>query len=180
MVCAISTGTDHDMASYQYIYVMNSVSKTFPGGKKVLEGITLSFFPGAKIGVLGPNGSGKSTLLKIMGGVDKEYTGEAWAAKGANVGYLAQEPHLDPDKTVFENVLEGLSPIKAMVDRFNAIGLEMAEPDADYDSLMAEMGELQEKIDAVDGWELDRTVEIAMDALRCPPADSPVTKLSGG
>ncbi|MBI2233923.1 MAG: energy-dependent translational throttle protein EttA [Micavibrio aeruginosavorus] len=168
------------MASYQYVYVMSGVTKIFPNGKKILENVTLSFLPGAKIGVLGPNGAGKSTLMKIMGGIDKEFTGEAWAAKGASVGYLAQEPHLDPAKTVFENVLEGLAPIKAMVERFNAIGLEMAEDGADYDALMAEMGELQEKIDAVDGWELDRTIEIAMDALRCPPSDADVTKLSGG
>ncbi|HEY0902023.1 MAG TPA: ATP-binding cassette domain-containing protein, partial [Micavibrio sp.] len=168
------------MASYEYVYVMNSLSKTYPGGKKVLENITLSFFPGAKIGVLGPNGAGKSTLLKIMAGEDKEYTGEAWVAKGARVGYLKQEPYLDPSKTVQENVMEGLAPVKAMVDRFNAIGMEMAEPDADYDKLMEEMGNLQEQIDAVNGWELERTVEIAMDALRCPPADADVTKLSGG
>lgn len=168
------------MASYEYVYVMNSLSKTYPGGKKVLENVTLSFFPGAKIGVLGPNGSGKSTLLKIMAGLDTEYTGEAWSAKNARVGYLAQEPYLDPKKNVQENVMEGLAPIKAMVDRFNAIGMEMAEPDADYDKLMTEMGDLQEKIDAVNGWELDRTVEIAMDALRCPPPEADVTKLSGG
>ena len=168
------------MASYEYVYVMNDLTKTYPGGKKVLENITLSFFPGAKIGVLGPNGAGKSTLLKIMAGEDKEFTGESWAAKGARVGYLKQEPYLDPKKNVQENVMEGLAPIKAMVERFNAIGMEMAEPDADYDKLMAEMGDLQEKIDAVNGWELDRTVEIAMDALRCPPPDADVTKLSGG
>ncbi|AGH97032.1 energy-dependent translational throttle protein EttA [Micavibrio aeruginosavorus] len=168
------------MASYQYVYVMNGLSKTWPNGKKVLENITLSFFPGAKIGVLGPNGAGKSTLLKLMAGVDKDFTGEAWAAEGARVGYLAQEPHLDPSKNVVENITEALKDVKDMVDRFNAIGVEMAEPDADYDSLMAEMGELQEKIDAVDGWELDRTIEIAMDALRCPPADADVTTLSGG
>ncbi|AEP08546.1 energy-dependent translational throttle protein EttA [Micavibrio aeruginosavorus] len=168
------------MASYQYVYVMNGLSKTWPNGKKVLENITLSFFPGAKIGVLGPNGAGKSTLLKLMAGVDKDFTGEAWAAEGARVGYLAQEPQLDPTKNVVENITEALKDVKNMVDRFNAIGVEMAEPDADYDSLMAEMGELQEKIDAVDGWELDRTIEIAMDALRCPPADADVTKLSGG
>ncbi len=168
------------MANPQYVYVMNGLNKTYPGGKKVLEGVTLSFYPGAKIGVLGPNGAGKSTLLRIMGGVDTEFTGEAWAAKGVRVGYLQQEPQLDAKKTVQENVIEGLSDIKAMVDRFNAIGAEMGNADADMDKLMAEMGDLQEKIDAVNGWELERTIEIAMDALRCPPGDADVTKLSGG
>ncbi len=167
------------MASYEYVYVMNGLNKAYPGGKKVLENITLSFFPGAKIGVLGPNGSGKSTLLRVMAGTDKDYTGEAWSAKGARVGYLEQEPKL-PHKTVHENVVEGLKDIKTMVDRFNEIGLAMGEPDADFDKLMTEMGELQEKIDAVNGWEIDRTVEIAMDALRCPPGDADVSKLSGG
>jgi len=159
---------------------MSGLTKIWPNGKKVLDVVTLHFLPGAKIGVLGANGSGKSTLLKIMAGVDKEFGGEAFAADGIKVGYLEQEPQLDPTKTVFENVLLGLSDIQKLVDRYNAIGLEMAEPDADYDALMAEMGELQEKIDAVDGWEMDRTVELAMDALRCPPKDSPVTNLSGG
>ena len=168
------------MASYQYVYVMNGLTKAYGSGKKVLENVTLSFFPGAKIGVLGPNGAGKSTLLRIMAGVDKDYMGEAWSAEGARVGYLEQEPQLDESKTVGENVMEALADVKAMVDRFNAIGLEMAEPDADFDKLSEEMGALQEKIDAVDGWELDRTIEIAMDALRCPPADWPVTNLSGG
>ena len=168
------------MAAYQYVYVMNEVSKAYGNGKKVLENITLSFFPGAKIGVLGPNGAGKSTLLKIMAGVDKDFMGEAWSAKGARVGYLEQEPHLDESKNVGENVMEALSDIKAMVERFNAIGMEMAKPDADFDALSEEMGALQESIDVVDGWELDRTIEIAMDALRCPPADSEVTNLSGG
>ncbi len=168
------------MASYQYVYVMNGLSKAYGNGKKVLENVTLSFFPGAKIGVLGPNGAGKSTLLRIMAGVDKDFMGEAWSAEGARVGYLEQEPQLDESKTVGENVMEALADVKAMVDRFNAIGMEMAEPDADFDKLSEEMGDLQEKIDAVDGWELDRTIEIAMDALRCPPADSPVTNLSGG
>jgi ATP-binding cassette ChvD family protein len=167
------------MAAYQYVYVMNGLNKAYAGGKKVLENITLSFLPGVKIGVLGPNGSGKSTLLRIMGGVDKDYTGEAWVAQGARVGYLEQEPKL-PFKTVAENVTEGLKDIKAMVERFNAIGIAMGEDGADFDALMAEMGELQEKIDAVNGWELDRTVEIAMDALRCPPGDVDVEKLSGG
>jgi ATP-binding cassette ChvD family protein len=167
------------MASYQYVFVMNNLTKAYDG-KKVLENMTLSFFPGAKIGMLGPNGAGKSTLLRIMAGVDKDYLGEAWSAQGARVGYLQQEPQLDPKKTVQENVMEGLADIKNMVDRFNAIGLAMAEPDADYDALMAEMGDLQEKIDAVDGWELDRTIEMAMDALRCPPGDSKIDKLSGG
>lgn len=168
------------MASYQYVYVMNGLSKTYPGGKKVLENITLSFLPGAKIGVLGPNGAGKSTLMRIMAGVDKDFTGEAWAAEGAKVGYLEQEPKLDNSKTVGENVLEALGETKGMIDRFNEIGILMGEPDADYDALMEEMGELQEKIDAVDGWDIERTVEIAMDALRCPPADSNIDKLSGG
>ena len=168
------------MASYQYVYVMNGLRKVFPNGKKILENVTLSFLPGAKIGVLGPNGAGKSTLLKIMAGVDKDVTGEAWAAKGARVGYLEQEPQLDPKKTVHENVMVALADVKAMVDRFNEIGGLMADPDADMDALMAEMGELQEKIDTVDGWELDRTIEIAMDALRCPPGDADVTTLSGG
>ena len=168
------------MSSYQYVYVMNGLTKAYGNGKKVLENVTLSFFPGAKIGVLGPNGAGKSTLLRIMAGVDKDYLGEAWSAEGARVGYLEQEPQLDESKTVGENVMEALADVKAMVDRFNAIGMEMAEEGADFDALSEEMGDLQEKIDAVDGWELDRTIEIAMDALRCPPADSPVTNLSGG
>lgn len=168
------------MSSYQYIYVMNSLTKSYSGGKTVLRDMTLSFLPGAKIGVLGPNGAGKSTLLKIMAGIEKDYQGEAWAADKVKVGYLEQEPHLDPNKTVSENVLEGLSDIKAMVDRYNAIGAEMGDPDADMDALMVEMGELQEKIDAAGGWELDRTIEIAMDALRCPPGDLAVTNLSGG
>ena len=168
------------MASYEYIYVMNGLSKAYGSGKKVLENITLSFYPGAKIGVLGPNGAGKSTILRIMAGQDTDYMGEAWSAKGARVGYLEQEPKLDESKTVGENVMEALSDVKGMVDRYNAIGVEMGEPDADFDKLGTEMGELQEEIDAVDGWELDRTIEIAMEALRCPPADSPVTNLSGG
>lgn len=168
------------MASYQYVYVMKNVSKTFGGGKKVLNDITLSFLPGAKIGVLGPNGAGKSTLLKIMAGVDKEYTGEAWAAEGVKIGYLEQEPKLDSTKNVRENVTEGLKETKDMVDRYNAIGAEMADPDCDMDALMAEMGELQEKIDAVDGWEIDRTLDMAMQALNCPPGDSSVENLSGG
>ncbi|MCC6597827.1 MAG: energy-dependent translational throttle protein EttA [Alphaproteobacteria bacterium] len=168
------------MASYQYVYVMNGLSKVYGNGKKVLENTTLSFLPGAKIGVLGPNGAGKSTLLRIMAGRDKDVTGEAWAAEGARIGYLEQEPHLDPDKTVEENVMVALAATKAMVDRFNAIGAEMAEEGADFDALMVEMGDLQEKIDAAGGWELDRTVQIALDALRCPPGDAEVTSLSGG
>lgn len=159
---------------------MHGLSKAYGNGKKVLENITLSFLPGAKIGVLGPNGSGKSTLLRIMAGRDKDYLGEAWSAEGARVGYLEQEPQLDADKTVGDNVMQALSHIKIMVDRFNEIGGLMGEPDADIDALMTEMGELQEKIDAIDGWELDRTIEIAMDALRCPPANANVANLSGG
>jgi len=168
------------MASYQYVYVMKALSKTFAGGKKVLENVYLSFLPGAKIGVLGPNGSGKSTLLKIMAGIEKEYQGEAWSAEGAKVGYLPQEPQLDPTKTVMENVMEALGDLKAARDEYDAISAKFAEPDADFDALMARQGELQEIIENADGWNMERTLEIALDALRCPPADSPVTNLSGG
>ena len=170
------------MASYQYSYVMKDVRKVYPGGREILKGLTLSFLPTAKIGVLGVNGAGKSTLLKIIAGKDTDYSGEAWAAEGARVGYLEQEPHLDPDKTVEENVMAGLGEVKDLVDRFNEISAKFAEPmdDDEMNALLAEQGELQEKIDACDGWELERTIEIAMDALRCPPADADVTKLSGG
>jgi ATP-binding cassette ChvD family protein len=167
----------------QYTYVMKGLTKTFPGANKpVLNNISLQFIPGAKIAIIGPNGSGKSTLMKIMGGIDTEFTGEAWAAEGIKVGYLPQEPQLDPDKTVIENVRLGAGPIAAMVDRFNAISAEMGDPkdDTDFDKLMEEMGELQAKIDAADGWSLDSQLEQAMEAMRCPPSDSPVTNLSGG
>ncbi len=168
------------MPSYQYVYVIKGLTKTWPGGKTILNDITLSFLPGAKIGVLGPNGAGKSTLLKIIAGIEKEYQGEAWAAEGVKIGYLQQEPELDENKTVFENIMEGMGEIKTMIDRYNAIGGEMGDPDADMDALMNEMGELQEKIDAANGWELERTIEMAMDALRCPPKEFGVRQLSGG
>jgi ATPase subunit of ABC transporter with duplicated ATPase domains len=164
----------------QFVYFMQGLSKTYPPNRKVLDNVHLSFYPDAKIGVLGVNGSGKSTLLKIMAGLDKEYSGEAWVAEGARVGYLEQEPQLDPAKTVRENVMDGVRTTADMLDRFNAISAQMADPGDDFDALMAEMGELQEKIDAVDGWTLDNQLEIAMDALRCPPGDSPVANLSGG
>ena len=170
------------MPSYQYVYVMKNLTKAFPGGREVFKGITLSFLPGVKIGVLGVNGAGKSTLLKIMAGIETEYGGEAWAAEGARVGYLSQEPQLDPDKTVSENVAEAFGPLKAALARFNEISMEFAEPmdDEKMNALLAEQAELQEKIDAEDGWDLDRRIEIALDALRCPPPDSRVTNLSGG
>ena len=170
------------MASYKYSYVMKDLTKVFPGGREIFKGITLSFLPDVKIGVLGVNGAGKSTLLKIMAGKDTEFGGEAWAAEGVNVGYLEQEPVLDATKTVHENVVEGLGEVKDLMDRFNEISNRFAEPmeDDEMTALLDEQGELQEKIDAVDGWELDRTVEIAMDALRCPPGESSVEQLSGG
>ena len=170
------------MASYQYVYVMKDVTKAFPGGREVFKGITLSFLPGVKIGILGVNGAGKSTLLKIMAGIDKEYGGEAWAAEGVRIGYLEQEPKLDEDKTVSENVLLAFGPLTAALARFNAISELFAEPmdDDAMTALLAEQAELQEVIDAADGWDLDRRIEIALDALRCPPPDAAVTKLSGG
>ena len=171
------------MASYQYVYVMKGLRKMFPGGKEVLKNVYLSFLPGAKIGVVGLNGSGKSTLMKIMAGLDAEFDGEAWAAEGAKVGYLPQEPQLDTTKTVGENVMMAMAETKAVLDRFNEVVALTADPDTDDDTmndLYVEMGELQEKIDAADGWDLDRTLEIAMDALRCPPADASVDNLSGG
>ncbi|WP_395635754.1 energy-dependent translational throttle protein EttA [Sphingorhabdus sp.] len=167
----------------QYSFVMKGMTKTFPGASKpVLNNINLQFYPDAKIGIVGPNGTGKSTLMKIMAGMDTEFTGEAWPGEHIRVGYLAQEPELDPTKTVKENVMDGVRAVADLVDRFNEISTIMGDPpeDADFDALMEEMGTLQEKIDAVDGWSLDSQLELAMDALRCPPGDSPVTSLSGG
>ena len=167
----------------QYSYVMKGMTKTFPGANKpVLSNINLQFYPDAKIGIVGPNGTGKSTLMKIMAGMDSEFTGEAWPGEHITVGYLAQEPELDPTKTVRENVMDGVRPVADLVDRFNEISMLMGDPpeDADFDALMEEMGTLQEKIDAVDGWSLDNQLELAMDALRCPPASASVVNLSGG
>jgi ATP-binding cassette ChvD family protein len=170
------------MASYQYVYVMKDLTKAFPGGREVFRGITLAFLPGVKIGVLGINGAGKSTLMKIMAGIDTDFGGEAWAAEGARVGYLEQEPQLDPDKTVGENVETAFAELKATLDRFNAISEEFAEPmsDDEMNTLLSEQADLQAKIDAEEGWDLDRRVDIALDALRCPPADASVATLSGG
>ena len=166
------------MASYQYVYHMEGVSKTYPGGKKCFENIHLSFLPGVKIGVVGVNGAGKSTLMKIMAGMDKDFTGEAWAAKGAKVGYLPQEPQLDETLTVRENVMLGVAEKKAQVDRFNQIAVEMAE---NYtDELMEEMTTLQDAIDAENLWDLDSQIDVSMEALRCPPDDAAIKDLSGG
>ncbi|MCP5379389.1 MAG: energy-dependent translational throttle protein EttA [Novosphingobium sp.] len=165
----------------QYAYVMKNMTKSFPGAQKpVLSNINLQFYQGAKIGIVGPNGAGKSTLIKIMAGIDKDFTGEAWPGENITVGYLEQEPELDTSKTVLENVKDGARGIADMVDRFNEISALMCEPDADFDTLGAEMGELQDKIDAVDGWTLDNQLEVAMEALRCPPGDWSVKDLSGG
>ena len=165
----------------QYAFVMKGMTKTFPGAPKpVLSNINLQFYQGSKIGIVGPNGAGKSTLIKIMAGIDKDFTGEAWPGENITVGYLEQEPELDASKNVLENVKDGARETADMVERFNQIGMEMAEEDADFDALGTEMAELQDKIDAVDGWTLDNQLEIAMEALRCPPGDWPVDKLSGG
>ena len=167
----------------QYAFVMKDMTKSFPGAQKpVLSHINLQFYHGAKIGIVGPNGAGKSTLMKIMAGIDRDYQGEAWPGENITVGYLPQEPQLDPSKTVLENVKDGARDVADMVDRFNAISAEMGDPkeDTDFDALMEEMGELQGKIDAVDGWTLDNQLEVAMEALRCPPSDWSVENLSGG
>lgn len=170
------------MASYQYVYTMSHLTKTFPGGREVLKDVTLAFLPGAKIGVLGVNGAGKSTLMKIMSGEEKEYNGEAWAAEAAEVGILHQEPELDPNKDVYGNVLEGMRDTHELLQEFEEISLKFAEPmeDDEMNALIEKQGELQEKIDSVGGWDLERKLEIAMDALRCPPKDADVSKLSGG
>lgn len=170
------------MAAYQYIYVMKGLSKTFTGGREILKNIHLSFLPGAKIGVLGSNGAGKSTLLNIMAGVDKQFTGEAWAADNVKVGYLTQEPQLEAGQTVYETVMEGMGETKAILDRFNEVSAKFAEEmtDEEMNDLLAEQSELQEKIDNANAWDLDRHIEIAMDALRLPPSDADVGPLSGG
>src|SRR5665647_1846658 len=162
------------MNGRQFIYHMRGLSKTYPAGKKVLDNVNLSFYPDAKIGVLGVNGSGKSTLLRIMAGIDQEYVGEGFVAEGARVGYLEQEPQLDPDKSVRENVMEGVAAKKALLDRYNEIALNYSDETAD------EMAKLQDQIDSKNLWDLDSQVDLAMDALRCPPDDAEVTKLSGG
>src|SRR5262245_34858313 len=158
----------------QFVYHMSGLSKTYPGNRKVLENINLSFYPDAKIGVLGLNGAGKSTLLRIMAGIDKDFVGEAWAAEGARVGYLEQEPQLDPDKSVRENVMQGVALQKAIIDRYNELAMNYSEETAD------EMTRLQDEIEAKGLWDLDSKVDLAMDALRCPPDDADVQKLSGG
>lgn len=170
------------MASYQYIYVMKELSKSYPGGKEVLKNVWLSFFPGAKIGVIGPNGSGKSTLLKIMAGIEKEFNGEAWAAEGATVGYLPQEPELDPNLDVLGNIMAGLGATNDLLERFDAVSARFADElsDDEMNALIEEQADLQEKIDAADAWDLQRKIEIAMDALRCPAGDTLVANLSGG
>ena len=162
------------MASPQYVYVMNKLSKTYPGGKQVLKDITLAFLPGAKIGVVGLNGSGKSTLLRIMAGEETEFLGEAWAAEGVSVGHLHQEPHLDAAKDVMGNVMEGVAEKKAKLDRYNELAMNYSDETAD------EMAKLQDEIDAGNLWDLDSQVEQAMDALRCPPGEAKVDTLSGG
>jgi ATP-binding cassette ChvD family protein len=167
----------------QYAFVMKDMTKSFPGAQKpVLSHINLQFYHGAKIGIVGPNGAGKSTLMKIMAGIDRDFQGEAWPGENITVGYLPQEPQLDPSKNVLENVKDGARDVADMVDRFNAISAEMGDPkdDTDFDALMEEMGDLQAKIDALDGWTLDNQLEVAMEALRCPPPDWEVGSLSGG
>ena len=168
--------------SYQYVYVMKGLSKTWPGGRTVLRNIWLSFLPGAKIGVLGPNGAGKSTLLRVMAGVERDFDGEAWAAAQATVGYLPQEPELDPSKDVMGNVMEAMAETRALLERFNEVSARFAEPldDNEMNALIEEQGEIQQQIDAAGGWDLERTLEIAMNALRLPPGDADVRHLSGG
>ena len=162
------------MAAYQYVYHMQGVSKTYPGGKKCFENIHLSFLPGVKIGVVGVNGAGKSTLMKIMAGLDTDFSGEAWSAEGAKVGYLPQEPELDSSKNVRENVMLGVAPKKAILDRYNDLAMNYSDETAD------EMAKLQDQIDAENLWDLDSQIDVSMEALRCPPDDADVATLSGG
>ena len=162
------------MAAYQYVYHMQGVSKTYPGGKKCFENIHLSFLPGVKIGVVGVNGAGKSTLMKIMAGLDKDFSGEAWSAEGAKVGYLPQEPELDLTKNVRENVMLGVAPKKEILDRYNDLAMNYSDDTAE------EMATLQDKIDAENLWDLDSQIDVSMEALRCPPDDADVSTLSGG
>ena len=162
------------MAGPEFVYVMKGLSKTYPGGKQILKDIWLSFYPGAKIGIVGVNGAGKSTLMKIMAGLDPEYTGEAWAAKGVRMGYLPQEPQLDPTKDVRGNVMEGVAAKQALIDRYNAIAADYSDETAD------EMARLQDEIEAAGLWDLDSKVDQAMDALRCPEGEAEVSTLSGG
>jgi ATP-binding cassette ChvD family protein len=166
--------------AHEFIYTCYKLARFYPPDRTVLENISLSFYPGAKIGVLGSNGAGKSSLLKIMAGLDDGFTGEARLTPGFSVGYLAQEPQLDPTKTVRENVMEGVAEVQGIIDRYNEVMGMWADPDADYDKIGALQAQLEDKIAATDAWSLDRNVEIAMDALRCPPDDADVTKLSGG
>jgi energy-dependent translational throttle protein EttA len=170
------------MASYQYVYVMQDLGKSYPGGRQVLNNIRLSFLPGAKIGVLGVNGAGKSSLLRIMAGVDKEFQGEAWPAEGVKIGYLAQEPDLNPDKDVWGNVMEGVAETRALLDEFESVSAAFAEPmdDDAMNALIERQSALQERIDALNAWDLDSRVEMAMDVLRCPPGDAAIATLSGG
>ncbi|MHA1544449.1 MAG: energy-dependent translational throttle protein EttA, partial [Alphaproteobacteria bacterium] len=170
------------MANPQYVYVMNRLTKAYPGGKPVLKDITLSFFPGAKIAIIGENGSGKSTLMKIMAGLDTEFTGEAWPAKDIKVGYLPQEPELDPSKNVLDNVMEAMAEINALLKEFEDVSMKFSEEmtDDEMNATMERQGELQEQIDALDAWDVEARAGVAMDALRCPDGDADVTKLSGG
>ena len=170
------------MASYQYVFVMRGLGKVFPGGREILKGLSLSFFPGAKIGVLGINGAGKSTLLRIMAGVETEFVGDAEPAPDLRIGYLAQEPVVDPSKSVHEVVLEGVAETKNLLDRFEAVSAPFAEPldDDEMSALIEEQANIQEQIEAADAWDLDRAVEMAMDALRCPPGEVSAANLSGG
>lgn len=167
------------MAAYEYVYQMQRLTKKYPGGKEVLKGVSLNFLPDAKIAIIGPNGAGKSTLMRIMAGLDTEFGGEAWAAKGARVGYLPQEPQLDTSKDVLGNAMEGLAPLQALVDEFNQVAGDYGMDPENMD-LLNRMGELQEEIDAKDAWDVQSQAEVAMDALRCPPGDWSVDKLSGG
>ncbi|MBT7076720.1 MAG: energy-dependent translational throttle protein EttA [Pelagibacterales bacterium] len=168
--------------SAKYVYVMKELNKTWPGGKQVIKDGWLSFYPGAKIGVLGSNGAGKSTLLKIMAGLDKEFSGEAWSAENIKVGYLAQEPILDKDLNVYENIMLGISDLKNTLKEFEEVSLKFGEvtTDEEMNDLLTKQADLQEKIDSIDGWDIDRHIEIAMDALRCPPSESNISDLSGG